>query len=132
MQFVKQLFVILLSVSAVLYSGGVRVASHYCNGKVVAKSLNLKVEKCAKDNVTVPFSEHPLVSKKSCCDTEIGYSKSSDYETNASLEIPLQATVTHNVTAIEKNIFRPHFQTKNLRPPPRSRSLHKVYECFLI
>jgi hypothetical protein len=132
MQFIKQLFVLSLSILVILFSGGAQVASHFCNGKVVSKSFNLEVEKCRKDNVVVPFTKHPIASKSSCCDTEVSFLKSSvsekfDFQKEITLIKPTIAFVQ-----VSKEPVHAVKSIKKLRPPPSGPSIHVWHDQFLI
>lgn len=132
MHFIKQLFVLTLSTLVILFSGGAQVASHFCNGKVVAKSFNLKVEKCQKDNSVVPFTKHPIASKSSCCDTQINFAKTSTFEKFSTNKITLLALDQKFATQSlpQPKVFLK--EIKKLRPPPNGPPLYILIDQFLI
>ena len=132
MRFVKQLLVFVIAGLVILFSGGAQVASHYCNGKVVAKSFNLKMEKCWKDNVVVPITKHPIASKQSCCDTEVSFAKSSTFEKLTKLQIASIGVHIAPQISFKGDTHQPEKSIKKLRPPPNGPSIHVWIDQFLI
>jgi hypothetical protein len=132
MRFFKQLYIFILASAIILFAGGARVASHFCNGKVVSKSFNLKIEKCKKDKSVVPFTNHPIVSKSSCCDTQVDLFKSSNFEKVGFKTIEIQGDVSHPIqkTHHESQVFS--IITELLRPPPNGRPIYIINERFII
>lgn len=132
MRFIKQLYVFTLATAIILFAGGAQVSSHFCNGKVVSKSFNLKIEKCKKDKSDVPFSNYPIASKSSCCDTQIDFFKSSNFEKVGFNKVEIQAAVSYPKRIAQKETQFSTIKTELLRPPPNGRPLILLNNQFLI
>ena len=133
MIFVKQIAIIFLSLVTLSYSGGIAITKHYCKNKVVAKAINSEVKKCNKATNATPFSGETEYQIPSCCSTDFGFFKSSDFEdsqveilTIAHFDIPVYFL---KPVIIEKNLFVASHQKA---PPLSKRPIYVMVESYLI
>jgi len=129
----KQIAIIFLSLVTLSYSGGIAITKHYCKNKIVDKAINSEVKKCKKAAAAKPFSGETEYQKPSCCSTDFGFFKSSDFE-NANIEL---LSVTHYETPIwtskpvvsAKNSF---VESHQKSPPLSKLPIYVLVESYLI
>lgn len=129
----KQIAIILLSLVTLSYSGGIAITKHYCKNKIVDKAINSEVKKCKKATASKPFSGETEYQKPSCCSTDFGFFKSSDYEnTNTELlsiahfETPFCST---NPVVKVKSLF---VESHQKAPPLSKNPIYILVESYLI
>lgn len=130
----RKIFSFLLVVLVLGYAGGINIAKHLCEGKVVAKALNSEVKVCkkAKESKT-PSTNYPSISEQSCCDTEFSFFQSDDFSENqVSLDFTLDSFFIHDAFTVPVLITVNQPLYNYFPPPLYSKPLHVVYEQYLI
>lgn len=131
----KKIFAQFLILILIGYSGGINIAKHLCDGKVVAKAINSEVHVCKKaKESSSPLTNDPSISKRSCCDTEFSFFQSDDYsQSSVSLDFTVDALfidyleITPPIFTVNNSVI-PNY----VLPPILDKPVYVVYEQYLI
>lgn len=123
---------ILLGMLTLLLSLETSVAMHFCHNTLVETSVNRDLSGCCKD---ASEPQQPQL-KKQCCEI-VNFTADFDNTTFTQIAIALsQAEVFTPIIQFEVNVFHttatPHFVWREPPPKPYHKSLHILFEQYLI